>query len=212
MHRGLAALCDDRRCVRRVSEAAPATLERPGAWHGREALPCRTTVAATSYHGLAPTRPRRSETCMLSGRATPFGSTSSRCRCRGSLTRSTHWPRVIGEALVAARMAEGEPSEEEDRRRYQLRVLVMIREQLPVGPDAVQAIVASPWQPDDRFGLGGRADHRAGDGHRPGARDARPGPRRRQERRRRARGGVARTGADAGELRGRIVGLHDSVA
>jgi hypothetical protein len=56
---------------------------------------------------------------------------------------------VIGEAFGAARTAEDETSGEEDRRRYQLRVLGMIREQLPVGPDAVQAIVAGPWQPDN---------------------------------------------------------------
>jgi hypothetical protein len=56
---------------------------------------------------------------------------------------------VVGGAFVVARMAEDRPSEDEDRRRYQLRVLAMIREQLPINAEAVQAIIAGPWQDAD---------------------------------------------------------------
>jgi hypothetical protein len=67
---------------------------------------------------------------------------------------------VIGEELAVARArhdqlsaspgTSSETAGEVERRIYQLRVLGMIREQLPVTPDVVAACVGDPWQPDDR--------------------------------------------------------------
>ncbi len=52
----------------------------------------------------------------------------------------------------AARRAEAEP--EVHRRAYQLRVLAMVREQLPLSPAVAAASIASPWEQHDELAWG----------------------------------------------------------
>jgi len=56
---------------------------------------------------------------------------------------------AILEALGRERAVARQPGangEEVDRRRYQLRVLAMVREQLPLSTDVVRAVVSDPWE------------------------------------------------------------------
>jgi hypothetical protein len=72
---------------------------------------------------------------------------------RASVSDALAQPRARhAEAIAdAADGRIGETSDEVDRRVYQLRVLTMIREQLPLSAAVVEAVVADPWQqPSDR--------------------------------------------------------------
>jgi hypothetical protein len=58
--------------------------------------------------------------------------------------------RALHDQASASGGGASEIDDELERRMYQLRVLAMIREQLPVDAPVVAACVGDPWQPDDR--------------------------------------------------------------
>jgi hypothetical protein len=62
-------------------------------------------------------------------------------------TRAQH-DQLIAEGVDSRAPEAVETSTEIDRRIYQLKVLAMIREQLPLSDDEVAAGVASPWEAD----------------------------------------------------------------